>query len=368
MCHVRSKFDRASYTDMIRNQFFIFLTVSIIGCNLTEPENVKSPAIPLQQQTGPKMVRDFASAAIRVDGTVWTWGPGYFGTLGIGTLESSDHPVQALEIKNAIAIDMFGGMVISVDNNGNIYFWGDDIFYEEPPGFDTIVVVPTIISGLPGTQALVIGIRQRFYFLRNDGTVWCVQHDHYRPTNHLIPQKVEGLSNATQISESYALRSDGTLYDIIATIPNEISPPPNRGGPIPELHGIAQVENVWYRRTVILKSDSTVWAWGWNDFGQLGNGTFQDSEQPVRVGELTDIIAISAHYDYNLALKRDGTVWFWGLEIPTEKHGTSTPTLIQSLKKASAIYADYNSLVLCEDGTYWTFSAESKIPEEIPFR
>ncbi len=223
------------------------------------------------------------------------------------------------------------------------------------------------MSHLPGVKSLIVGIRQLFYFLRSDGTVWYVQHDHNSPTRTLQPLKVEGLDDAIQITESYALRSDGTLFNIIATIPNEIPPPPNRGGPIPNLSNIFQVENVWFRRTVILKRDSTVWAWGWNDFGQLGNGTFQDSEEPVRVGNLTDIVAISAHYDYNLALRRDGTVWFWGLKNPTEKQGTSTPILIQNLKKASAIYADYNCLVLCEDGTCWTFSAETKIPTQILF-
>ncbi len=340
--------------------------MSIAGCNLIGPEDSKAPV--LQQLNGPKIVRDLISAIIRPDGTVWTWGPGVFGTLGTGSLESSETPVQAIGITNAIAIDLFTGVAVAADYKGNIYFWGDYSVYSEPPGFDTIVVVPTIVSYLSGVKSLVIGIRQLFYFLRNEGSVWYVQFDHYSPTRTLKPIEVEGLYDAIQITECYALKSNGTLFDIIATIPNEVSPPPNRGGPILNLGDIVQVESVWYRRTVILKSDSTVWAWGWNDFGQLGNGTFQDSEEPVRVGNLTDIILISAHYDYNLALKRDGTVWFWGLENPTEKLGVNSPIQIQGLKKASAIYADYNSLVLCEDGTYWTFNAETKIPEQILFK
>ncbi len=349
----------------MRYLLFIVLVVLIAGCNLIEPKTDQAPSI--QQVVGPTMVRDFVSAAIRPDGSVWTWGIGDFGTLGIGSLESSDTPVQALNIHNAIAVDIYGMMGIAADRDGNVYFWGDDIFYSEPPGFDTVVVAPTIISRLPGIQSLLIGIRQRIYFLRKDGTVWFVQHDHNRPTTYLPPQQVTGLYSVLQISEVYALQADGMLYDVIATIPGEISPPPNRGGPLKGLRDVAQVESVWYRRTVILKQDGTVWAWGWNDFGQLGDGTFQDSEQPVRVGDLTDVVSISANYDYNLALKRDGTVWFWGLEKPLEKRGTCTPVEVQCLKKVSAIYAYYNSLVRCEDGSYWTFDADTRTPKEVPF-
>lgn len=351
---------------MARFALIIFIVIWIVGCNPTGPENGWTPT--LQQLNGQKNVRDLVSATIHPDGTVWTWGLGVFGTLGTGSLESSETPVQAIGINNAIAIDLFAGVAVAADNKGNIYFWGDYAVYSEPPGFDTIVVVPTIVSYLSGVKSLVIGIRQLFYFLRNDGSVWYVQFDHNSPTKTLKPIKIEGLSDAIQVTECYALRSNGTIFDLIATIPNELSPPPDRGGPVPNLGNIIQVESVWFRRTVILKNDGTVWAWGWNDFGQLGNGTFQDSEEPVRVGNLTNIVAISAHYDYNLALTRDGIVWFWGLEYPLEKRGTSTPVQIQKLKKVSTIYADYNSLVLCEDGSYWSFNAANKIPEQILFK
>ncbi len=350
---------------MIRFTFIIMILISSAGCNVTEPGNDTTSV--LRQSSGPKVVRDWVSAIVPPDSTIWTWGPGWAGTLGTGSLESSEVPVKAIGIDNVIAIDLFAGIAVAADNKGDIYFWGDYLVYSEPPGFDTIVVVPTIVSHLSEVKSIVIGIGQLFYFLRNNGSVWFVQHDHYNPTKKMIPSKIEGLDNAIQITESYALRSDGTLFDIINTIPNEVTPPPNRGGPIPNLSGNVHVENVWFRRTVILKNDRTVWAWGWNDFGQLGNGTFEDSEEPVRVGNLTDVVAISAHYDYNLALKEDGTVWFWGLENPTEKRGTSTPIQISNLKKVSAIYADYISLVMCEDGSYWSFNADTKIPEQILF-
>src|SRR5689334_1668925 len=61
-----------------------------------------------------------------------------------------------------------------------------------------------------------------------------------------------------------------------------------------------------------LLSDGTVWAWGHNDHGQLGDGTYKDRPVPVQVNGLADTVAIAAGQIHSLALKKDGTVWVWG--------------------------------------------------------
>ncbi|MFA7158846.1 MAG: hypothetical protein WC299_06035 [Kiritimatiellia bacterium] len=73
-----------------------------------------------------------------------------------------------------------------------------------------------------------------------------------------------------------------------------------------------------YQHALALRKDGTVWAWGDNSAGQLGNGTTTAVSAPVQVlgpgakGFLTDIIAIAAGTRHNLALRKDGTVWAWG--------------------------------------------------------
>jgi len=64
--------------------------------------------------------------------------------------------------------------------------------------------------------------------------------------------------------------------------------------------------------TCALKRDGTVWCWGYNRYGQLGDGTRMDRYTPVQVVNLTDVIQISAGALHTCALKRDGTVWCWG--------------------------------------------------------
>ena len=64
--------------------------------------------------------------------------------------------------------------------------------------------------------------------------------------------------------------------------------------------------------TIALKSDGTVWAWGYNGYGQLGDGTMADRYAPVQVSGLSGVTAIAGGWFYTVALKSDGTVWAWG--------------------------------------------------------
>jgi uncharacterized repeat protein (TIGR01451 family) len=61
-----------------------------------------------------------------------------------------------------------------------------------------------------------------------------------------------------------------------------------------------------------LKADGTVWAWGPNEFGQLGDGTTAYRAAPVQVAGLSEVAAIGAAGYSSVAAKRDGTVWAWG--------------------------------------------------------
>ena len=61
-----------------------------------------------------------------------------------------------------------------------------------------------------------------------------------------------------------------------------------------------------------LKSDGTVWAWGANSYGQLGDQTTTQRTSPVQVYGLTSIVAIAAGENHGVALTTGGAVWVWG--------------------------------------------------------
>ena len=64
--------------------------------------------------------------------------------------------------------------------------------------------------------------------------------------------------------------------------------------------------------TLALKNDGTLWAWGANDYGQLGLGDTARRLSPAQVGTDADWEAIAAGDDYSAALKTDSTLWVWG--------------------------------------------------------
>lgn len=107
--------------------------------------------------------------------------------------------------------------------------------------------------------------------------------------------------------------------------------------------------------TLLLKSDGTLWATGWNAFGQLGDGTSTDQHGFVQV--LTGVASVSAGPVHTMAVKTDGTLWATGFNDYGELgDGTTTSSLVfeQVLTGvAVAVAADAHSLALKTDGTLW---------------
>jgi alpha-tubulin suppressor-like RCC1 family protein len=64
--------------------------------------------------------------------------------------------------------------------------------------------------------------------------------------------------------------------------------------------------------TLALKTDGTLWAWGYNFRGQLGDGTNDTKYTPTQVGTGNDWDSVAAGNSHTLALKTDGTLWAWG--------------------------------------------------------
>ena len=64
-----------------------------------------------------------------------------------------------------------------------------------------------------------------------------------------------------------------------------------------------------------LKSDGTVWTWGCNAYGELGDGTTTDRYAPAQVPGLSGVTTIAARDYHNIVIKSDGTLWTWGWNI-----------------------------------------------------
>jgi alpha-tubulin suppressor-like RCC1 family protein len=122
---------------------------------------------------------------------------------------------------------------------------------------------------------------------------------------------------------------------------------------------------------IILKSDGTVWDWGLNSEGQLGNGSTNNTALPVQVlgpggvGHLSPVAAIMGGEIHNFALKSDGTVWAWGWNLfgqlgdgstnwGTLSNYSKTPVQVAGLTSVKSLGGrGYHSLAMKNDGTVW---------------
>jgi hypothetical protein len=110
---------------------------------------------------------------------------------------------------------------------------------------------------------------------------------------------------------------------------------------------------------VALKSDGTLWAWGWNFYGQLGDGSTVEKHSPApQIGSDNNWVSVSAGLYYTVALKSDGSLWAWGYNEDGELGDGSTidqhsPEHIGSGNWVSVSAGWYHTMALESDGTLW---------------
>jgi alpha-tubulin suppressor-like RCC1 family protein len=108
-----------------------------------------------------------------------------------------------------------------------------------------------------------------------------------------------------------------------------------------------------------LRADASVWTWGSNDAGTLGDGTQNSAAVPVQVLGLSAVSAIACGNNHVLALRRDGTVWAWGANEEGSLGDGSTamrlqPVQVPGLTQVMSIAAgEYFSAALKHDGSVW---------------
>ena len=107
-----------------------------------------------------------------------------------------------------------------------------------------------------------------------------------------------------------------------------------------------------------LKSDGTVWGWGTNPVGQLGDGTTTQRTRPVQTVGLSNIVAISVGKFYSAAVKSDGSVWVWGelssLGLPPFPNIQSTPLQLAGIANVTTLSAGGSHLLMLKsDKTVW---------------
>jgi alpha-tubulin suppressor-like RCC1 family protein len=118
-----------------------------------------------------------------------------------------------------------------------------------------------------------------------------------------------------------------------------------------------------WRHSLGITTDGAIWAWGWNDFGQLGDGTWDDRHEPTRLQVEGTWKAVAAGRDHSLAIRSDGSLWGWGCSTDGQVGSGDwgylyVPTRVGSEKNWAVIAAgDCFSAAIKTDGSLWTWGA-----------
>lgn len=161
------------------------------------------------------------------------------------------------------------------------------------------------------------------------------------------------------------LKSDGTVWtwgnNSHGQLGNGSKENSDTAVQVNDIYGVCDVA-VGRNHSVALQSMGIVWTWGDNTYGALGCGDTVDRTSPVQVNDLNGVKQVAAGANHTLVLKTDGTVWAWGLNnygqlgSGSDDYIIPKPVQVYGLSNIRAIAAGGNhSAALKSDGTVWTW-------------
>jgi alpha-tubulin suppressor-like RCC1 family protein len=252
------------------------------------------------------------------NGTVLAWGNNSDGQLGDGTLDVHLIPMPVSTLTNVTRLSAGFAHSLALKSDGTVWAWGDNSEGQLGNGTLTDRRQPVQVSVLTGVTAIAAGDRFSLA-VRSDGTVWAWgdnakgQLGDGTLTDRLRPVKVPGLVNVVQVAagaaHSMAVRSDGVAFGWGSNAAGQLGDGTLRSRVVPGrvtlLTGVTQIA-AGEGSTLALSNGRPHW-WG----RRCGECGFSDPPVLNPVG-LTDVTRIASGRYFYLAVRADGTLWSWG--------------------------------------------------------
>jgi alpha-tubulin suppressor-like RCC1 family protein len=280
-----------------------------------------------------------SAAAIKSDGTLWTWGDNDYGILAINVAPSTfdkSSPVQVGTDTTWNNVTVGNAFMFSKKTDGTLWCWGSNqngaLGLNQPnsPGSSTIALSsPTQVGTDTTWNKFDAGFR-RTHAIKTDGTLWSWGYANFGYLGQNVSGPAAQRSSPVQVPGEWSEVADGQ-YHVIG-----------------------------------LKTNGTLWAWGYRSTGALGINNNIDRSSPTQIGTGADWSAIASASYSSAAIKTDGTLWTWGRNnygalgqnSPNPSHLSSPMQVPGTTWSSIALGEDggtQNSYALKTDNTLWAW-------------
>lgn len=268
-------------------------------------------------------------AAIKTDGTLWAWGRNSYGQVGDNTTVNKSSPVQTVTFSTDWASVHCGvSSMAAIKKDGTLWTWGYNSYGQLGDDTSTNRSSPVQTAAFGNNWKQVSGGYAHKAAVKTDGTLWTWGYNYYG-------QLGDGTKSSFNKKSPIQTVSYGTDWNLVAC-----------GNSF----------------TVAIKKDGTLWAWGINGYGQLGNNTTTNRSSPVQeITGGTNWSTVACGYAVTVATKTDGTLWTWGANLAGEigdntflaYKSSPVQTIAGGTNWASAHAGSFRAGGIKKDGTLW---------------
>ena len=310
--------------------------------------------------------------AIKNDGTLWAWGlNGKVGQLGDETTLDRHTPVKIMDNVATVVPGIF--YTFAITNNGTLWGWGrndkgqlgDGTTANRSSKQRILVNVATVLT-LDHTVAI-----------KTNGSLWAWGDNKYgqigdgSTTNRLTPFEVMDNVAAVSIGINHtaAIKKDGSLWTWGRNESGQLGDgtTTDRHRPFKVMDNVVAVSigshreknsNVFISYTMAIRTDGSLWAWGNNKVGQLGDGTTINRYKPVRIMH-SDVRSVDTSAGHTIAITTDGHMWVWGENIGMFGDGmpatSNRPVPVSMMDNVISVSSDRMGTIMTikADGTLW---------------
>lgn len=316
------------------------------------------------------------SMALMSNGDIYSWGQNTYGQLGHGTFTQSAVPAKVESVSDAKAIGAGYFHSFAVKASGSAVAWGYNYYGQLGEGNSgTVSTYPVSVNGITGVMAVAGGLRHSVAVAASTSEaasphngVWTWgsntvgqggqgQSSGYSTPSPVSTSDLPGVIQAVAgMGHSLALTSDGRIFAWGRNKHGQLGLGYNddNAHPTPAPVSVDQQGGLSCAypfiaiaagddHSVALCADGSVWTWGFNLYGQLGDGSQDTRLTPVQVLRktnglpLTKIVAIAAGAQHSLALHESGEIYAWGLN----QHGQLGTGSIVDGNKAEKVISSH---------------------------